>query len=117
MNRVSFNAHPATNAFLRWSASRRVVILSIVSVGGFGLWLLFLAVIGFHYGMVPSDALNRMAGRPQIIRWLDEAVFGIPVEHFYSWCSLISGLAICAIATYSALHLPPSTHDSKTRDA
>jgi hypothetical protein len=57
-----------------------VAFVSVVALGGAGLWLIFLAAIGFHHRIVPSAALDRIAGRPEVIRWLDEATLGISVE-------------------------------------
>ena len=116
VNRASISAHPIVSALLKLSESRRFTIASIVGVSGFGLWLLFLAAIGFYYGMVPSDAFDHMTGQPRIVRWLDEAICGVPIERFYSWSSLLAGLAVCACAMYSAWHLPAPTHESNTRN-
>ncbi|MGI8603198.1 MAG: hypothetical protein ACR2OZ_09375 [Verrucomicrobiales bacterium] len=102
------------NALLKWASSRRVAIAGVVGLSGLGVWCLFLAAIGFHYDMVPADALDHMRGRTRIIRWVDEAIFGLPVAIFWNWCSLLGGLAICAFTIYAAYQLQTSTHDFKT---
>lgn len=101
---------------LKLDASRSFTIASIICLSGFGLWLVFLAAIGFYYDMVPSDALDYMAGKARTVRWVNEAIFGFPVERFYTWCSLLAGLATCSFTLYSAFQLRPSTHDSKDRN-
>ncbi|MDQ3621077.1 MAG: hypothetical protein M3463_01095 [Verrucomicrobiota bacterium] len=105
------------NGLLKWKPPRRLGIAANIILGTFGVWLLFLAAIGFRYGMVPSDALDHMTRKLTILRWTDEAVLGIPIAQFWSWCSLLGGLVICAYTIYSATQALASTRDFDSRNA
>lgn len=100
--RFTTTANQIMDTLSVWSSSRIFMITALVCFSGLGVYFLFLAAIGFHYSLVPADALNQLMGRPRIIRWLDEAVFGIPVAQFWCWGTLLSGLVFCTFAIYSA---------------
>lgn len=76
------------------------VMRSVLFAGfsGGSVYLLFLAWIGFASGKVPTDALAQIQGQPQIIRFTDEALLGIPIAKFWSCSSLTLGIALLVLA-------------------
>ena len=90
----------AAGAWEHGKCSRHVCLAAAVVCGVFGICCLLLAVIGAQKGMVPTDAIAQLFGRPILIRFLDEAILGIPVARFYIGCSLVAGLSGCGLAIH-----------------
>jgi hypothetical protein len=95
--------------------ARLVYGVSITMFGLWSAWFLALAGIGFWTGMVPTDAIDRMTGQPVVCRWLDEAVLGIPVSDFYTWSSLLAGIACLVYTVYCVREFRSVMSSAQTR--